>query len=138
MLGVQLNILTAGRPEELEAAFAAGRQTGVGALRVGDDPLFDVLNQQLVDTAARYRIPTMYYVRDFVLTGGLISYGPSFDEMSKQAGVYIGRILEGAKPGELPVQQPTKIEMVINVKAAKALGLDIPGALLARADHVIE
>jgi putative tryptophan/tyrosine transport system substrate-binding protein len=137
-LGRHLIILKAGRADELELAFAAGREKGVGALLVGDDPLFDVLNQQLVSTAARYRIPTMYYVRDFVVTGGLISYGPNFDEMAKQVGIYIGRILEGAKPAELPIQQPTKFEFVINIKTAKALGLTVPPALLARADEVIE
>ena len=137
-LGRQLTILKAGRADELELAFAAGREKGVGALLVGDDPLFDVINQQLVSTAARYRIPTMYYVRDFVVIGGLISYGPSFDEMSKQAGIYIGRILEGAKPADLPIQQPTKFEFVINIKTARALGLTVPPALLARADAVLE
>ncbi len=137
-LGFELNVLAAGREDDLQAAFAAAQQSGISALLVGDDPLFDVINQRLVDTAARYRIPTMYYVRDFVVAGGLISYGPSFDEMSKQVGLYIGRILEGTKPAELPVQQPTKIELVINTKAAKALGISIPFALLSRADEVIE
>jgi putative tryptophan/tyrosine transport system substrate-binding protein len=137
-LGIRLHFLSAQRAEELDSAFSAARRSNVGALLVGDDPLFDVINQQLVETAARYRIPTMYYVRDFVVGGGLISYGPSFDEMSRQAGVYIGRILEGAKPAELPVQQPTKIELVINTKAAKALGITIPPALLASANEVIE
>jgi putative ABC transport system substrate-binding protein len=137
-LGAELKILTTGRAEDLDAAFTAAQQMGVGALLVGDDPLFDVINQRLVDTAARYRIPTMYYVRDFVVTGGLISYGPSFDEMAKQVGVYIGRILEGSKPADLPVQQPTKIELVVNTRTAKSLGLIIPPALLARADEVIE
>ena len=137
-LGFNLSVLKAGRLEELEPTFAAARQKGVGALLIGDDPLFDVLNQQLVDTAARHRIPTMYYVRDFVITGGLISYGPSFDEMARQVGVYLGRILEGVGPAELPVQQPTKFELVINIKTAKVLGLALPSALLARADQVIE
>ena len=137
-LGRPLTILKAGRADELEPAFATSREKGVGALLVGDDPLFDVLNQQLVSAAARYRMPTMYYVRDFVVTGGLISYGPSFDEMAKQVGIYIGRILEGAKPAELPIQQPTKFEFVINIKTAKALGLAVPPALLARTDEVLE
>jgi putative tryptophan/tyrosine transport system substrate-binding protein len=137
-LGFKLSVLKAGQLGELESAFATARQKGVGALLVGDDPLFDVLNQQLVDTAARHRMPTMYYVRDFVVTGGLISYGPSFDEMSKQVGIYLGRILQGTRPADLPVQQPTKFELVINIKTAKALGLALPPALLARADQVIE
>ena len=137
-LGLNLSVLTAGRMQDLEAAFAAGRQKGIGALLVGDDPLFDVINQELVNTAARYRMPTMYYVRDFVVTGGLISYGPSFDEMAKQVGIYLGRILGGANPAELPVHQPTKIELVINLKTAKALNLSVSPAFLARADEVIE
>ncbi len=138
LLNLQLSILTVGRLEDLDAAFAAARKKGVRALLVGDDPLFDTINQQMVDTATRYRMPTMYYVRDFVLTGGLISYGPSFDEMSKQVGIYIGRILQGAEPAGLPVQQPTKIELVINAKAAKTLGIEVPPGILARADQVIE
>ena len=138
LLNLQRSILTVGRLEDLDAAFAAARKKGVRALLVGDDPLFDTINQQMVDTATRYRMPTMYYVRDFVLTGGLISYGPSFDEMSKQVGIYIGRILQGAEPAGLPVQQPTKIELVINAKAAKTLGIEVPPGILARADQVIE
>ena len=137
-LGFKLTVLKAGRLDELEAAFAAARQKGVGALLVGDDPLFDVLNQQLVDTAARSRIPTMYYTRDFVIAGGLISYGPNFDEMGKQMGIYLGRILQGTRAAELPIQQPTKFELIINIKTAKALGLTLPPALLARADQVVE
>jgi putative ABC transport system substrate-binding protein len=137
-LGLRLTVLTAGNAEEIEPAFAMGRQKGIAALLVGDDPLFDVQNQRLVGAAARYRIPTMFYVRDFVVAGGLISYGPSFDEMAMQVGAYIGRILKGAKPADLPVQQPTKIELVINLKTAKALGIAVPATLLTRADEVIE
>jgi len=137
-LGLRLAVLKAGNANELEPAFAAGRQKDIGALLVGDDPLFDVQNARLVGAAARYRIPTMFYVRDFVVAGGLISYGPRFDEMAKQGGAYLGRILEGAKPANLPIQQPTKIELVINLKTAKALGLDVPPSLLTRADEVIE
>jgi putative tryptophan/tyrosine transport system substrate-binding protein len=137
-LGLRLNVLTIGRADELEPAFAAGREKGLGALLVGDDPLFAALNQQLVSAAARHQIPTMYYVRNFVVTGGLVSYGPSLHEMSKQAGIYVARILEGTKPAELPVQQPTKFELVINLKTAKALGLTVPPSLLAHADEVID
>jgi putative tryptophan/tyrosine transport system substrate-binding protein len=137
-LGLDLVVLTASSANEIEPSFAAGRQLGIGALLIGDDPLFDVLNAQLVGAAAQYKIATMYYVRDFVANGGLISYGPSFDEMAKQVGIYLGRILEGAKPADLPVQQPTKIDLVVNVKAAKALGLAIPQSFLLRADEVIE
>jgi putative ABC transport system substrate-binding protein len=137
-LGLRLSVLTASSPHEIDSAFAMGRQKGIGALLVGDDPMFDVENRRLVATAGRYKIPTMYYVRDFVVTGGLLSYGPSFDEMAMQVGIYVGRIVKGAKPADLPIQQPTKFELVINVKTAKALGLTVPPALLARADEVIE
>jgi putative ABC transport system substrate-binding protein len=96
-------------------------------------------SELLVKAAVRYRIPTMYYyVRDFPDVGGLISYGPSFDEMAYQAGQYVGRILKGANPADLPVQQPTKFELVINLKTAKTLGIAIPPSLLGTADQVIE
>jgi len=137
-LNLQLTVLTAKNPDEVESAFAMGRQKEIGALLVGDDPMFDVENHRLVAAASRVGIPTMYYVRDFVVSGGLLSYGPSFDEMAKQVGIYLGRILQGAKPADLPIQQPTNFELVINVKTAKALGLTVPAALLARADQVIE
>ncbi len=137
-LGLHLIVLTASSVNEIEPAFVLGRKMGIGALLVGDDPLFDVLNEQLVRAAAQYKIATMYYVRDFVAAGGLISYGPSFDEMAEQVGLYLGRILEGAKPADLPIQQPTKIELAINLKTAKALGLSVPSALLVTADEVIE
>jgi putative ABC transport system substrate-binding protein len=137
-LGLRLSVLTASNSEEIESAFARGRQKGIGALLVGDDPMFDVENHRLVAAASRYKIPTMYYVRDFVVAGGLLSYGPSFDEMAMQVGIYVGRILKGAKPADLPIQQPTKFELVINVKTAKALGLTAPPTLLARADKVLE
>ena len=137
-LGLDLKVLAVGRKADIELAFATARKEGIGALLVGDDPLFDVLSHELVSAAARFQIPTMYYVRDFVVAGGLISYGPSFDEMAKQVGIYVGRLLKGTKPSELPVQQPTKIELVVNLKAAKALGVSIPSTLLTGADEVIE
>ena len=137
-LNLRLSVLTAGNAGEIDPAFAAGLHMGIAALLVGDDPLFDVQNEQLVRAAARHRILTMHYVRDFAVNGGLISYGLSFDEMANQVGVYLGRVLEGAKPADLPVQQPTKIELVINLKTARALGITVPPTLLARADEVIE
>jgi putative tryptophan/tyrosine transport system substrate-binding protein len=137
-LGLRLTVLAAGTPDEIESAFAAARQKGVGAVLVGDDPMFDVESRRLVAAAASHKLPTMYYVSDFVFAGGLISYGPNFAEMATQVGTYIGRILKGAKPAELPIQQPTKFEMVANIKAAKALGLTLPPTLLANADQVIE
>ncbi len=100
--------------------------------------MFDVENHRLVVAASLYKIPTMYYVSDFVVAGGLFSYGPNFAEMSVQVGNYVGRILKGARPADLPIQQPTKFELVINLKTAKALGLSVPQSLLAGADEVIE
>ena len=137
-LGLQLTVLTASNADEIMPAFATGRHMAIDALLVGDDPLFDVINELLVKAAAQYKIATMYYVRDFVVTGGLISYGPSFDEMAKQVGIYLGQILDGAKPADLPIQQPTKIELVVNNKTAKTLGLAIPESFLLRADEVRE
>jgi putative tryptophan/tyrosine transport system substrate-binding protein len=137
-LGLRLMVLEAGSPEDIEPAFAMGRQKGIRALLVGDDPMFDVENHRLVEAAADHKIPTMYYVRDFVVSGGLFSYGPSFDEMANQVGIYIGRVLKGTKPADLPIQQPTKFELVVNLKTAKALDLNLPPSLLARADEVIE
>jgi putative tryptophan/tyrosine transport system substrate-binding protein len=137
-LGLRLTVLTAGTPDEIDPAFAAARQKDIRAVLVGDDPMFDVESLRLVAAAASHRLPTMYYVSDFVSVGGLISYGPNFTEMAKQVGTYIGRVLKGARPAELPIQQPTKFELVANVKTAKALGLALPPTLLANADRVIE
>lgn len=137
-LGLKLTVLKASSSEEIALAFDEARQKGIGALLVGDDPLFDVQNRQLVASAARSKIPTMFYVRDFVTRGGLISYGPSFDEMAFQVGMYAGRILKGEKPADLPVQQPTKFELIINKKTASALNIVVPPSMIARADEVIE
>jgi ABC-type uncharacterized transport system substrate-binding protein len=137
-LGLRLTVLTADAPAEIEPAFAKGRQLGVGAFLVGDDPMYDVESARLVAAAGSYKIPTMYYVSDFVRIGGLLSYGPSFAEMAMQVGSYIGRILKGAKPADLPIQQPTKFELVINATTAKTLGISVPPTLFARADKVIE
>jgi putative ABC transport system substrate-binding protein len=137
-LGLRLDVFTAGSPDEIEPAFAMARQRGIGSLLVGDDPMFDVENLRLVAAAGHHKIPTMYYVSDFVIAGGLFSYGPSFAEMAMQMGNYVARILKGTKPADLPIQQPTKFELVINVKTARMLGLTVPPTLLAQANEVIE
>ena len=137
-LRLRLTILTASTVTEIEQAFALAQEKSIAAVLLGDDPFFYSNSELLVKAAVRYRMPTMYYVRDFPDVGGLISYGPSFDEMAYQAGQYVGRILKGANPAELPVQQPTKFELVINLKTAKTLGIIIPPLLLGTADQVIE
>jgi putative ABC transport system substrate-binding protein len=137
-LGLNLSVLPLAGAGGIESAFGAAREKSVGALLVGDDPSFDDLSHELIAAAARAQIPTMYYTRNFVASGGLVSYGPNFDEMARQEGFYLARILEGSNPSELPIQQPTKIDLVINLKAAKALGLAVPPTMLASADEVIE
>jgi putative ABC transport system substrate-binding protein len=138
ILGQQVLVLNAGNPSEIDAAFATIRQRRVGALFVGADPFLSSRRQQIVALAARDAIPTMYTNREFVEEGGLISYGNNTEDGYVRAGVYAGRILNGAKPSDLPVDQATKFELVVNVKAAKAIGLTIPESFLARADEVIE
>ncbi len=137
-LGVQLQLLEARGPNEFDGAFAAMAKERVGALLVLSDAMLNSHRTRLADLAARSRLPAAFGVRDDVEAGGLMSYGPSILDSYRQAATYVDRILRGAKPAELPVERPTKFELVINMKTAKALGLTIPQSVLLRADHVIE
>jgi putative ABC transport system substrate-binding protein len=137
-LGVRLEIVEPQSPDEFEGAYASITRKGVGALHVNLDPLFMENRRRLIQLAMTHRLPVTYDVRQFVEGGGLMSYGPSVLGEVRRAAVQVARILKGAKPADLPVEQPTKFELVINLKTAKALGLTIPPALLQRADQVIE
>jgi putative ABC transport system substrate-binding protein len=138
VLGLRLLVLSAVNESEVAAAFATIVEQHAGALVTSSGALTPAKRDQIVSLAGRYAIPTMFLARVPVERGGLASYGPSISELVRQAGVYTGRILKGAKPSELPIVQPTKFEFVINLKTAKALGLTIPETLLATADEVIQ
>jgi putative ABC transport system substrate-binding protein len=139
VLGVRLQALRVERPDDFVIAFGEMQKNRAEALIVSSSALFSVHKTRLVGLAAKHRLPTIYHQSEFVVgSGGLMSYGPDFYDLSRRSATYVDKILRGAKPGDLPVERPTKFELVINLKTVKALGLAIPPSLLARADQVIE
>jgi len=130
--------LNASSGGEIDAALASLVPLQAGALLVASDVFFSIRREQIVTLAGRYAIPAAYPWREFAVAGGLMSYGTSLAAVYRQAGIYIGKVLAGAKPADLPVEQPTKFELIINLNTAKALGLTVPQSLLARADEVID
>jgi putative ABC transport system substrate-binding protein len=137
-LGLQLAILKVATLDAMETAFARIDRERIGALLVDADPMFFGQRDQLVALAARYRLPTIYQTREHVAAGGLMSYATNISDAFRLTGAYVGRILNGEKPADLPVQQPTRFEFVINLKTAKSLGLTVPETLLATADELIQ
>jgi len=137
-MGIRLVLLDARTEGDIDVAFKTAAHEHVGALIVGTDPLYYIHRDRVIALAAREVLPTVYFLRDFVVSGGLMSYGSSFPDSYREAGVYVGRIMKGEKAGNLPVIQPTKFELAINLKTARALGLTIPSGVLAIADEVIE
>ena len=137
-LRLQLLLVEARGPEEFDAAFAAMARERVGALFVVTDPAFIPHRARLIELTARNRLPSMFTQRADVEAGGLMSYGPNFPDMYRRTAYFVDKILKGAKPGDLPIEQPTKFELVINMKTAEALGLTIPQSILTRADEIIQ
>ena len=137
-LGLKISVFDARTESEIEPAFAGLVEQKAGGLLVADDPFLQSQRDRIVRLAERHAVPAIYFSRDFADAGGLMSYGPSIVEVYRHVGVYTGRILKGEKPADLPVMQPTKFELVINLKSAKALGLSIPANLLAAVEHLIE
>jgi putative ABC transport system substrate-binding protein len=137
-LGVQLQVLEARGPSEFDRAFAAMAKKRAGALLVISGTVNSIHRRQLAQLAGKHRLPAIYGFREYVDAGGLLAYGPSVSDVYRRAAIYMDKILKGAKPADLPVEQPTKFELVINLKTAKALGLTIPQSMLARADEVIQ
>jgi putative ABC transport system substrate-binding protein len=137
-LGLKMLLFIVSTPDELDESFARAEAEGAGALLVNSDAVFQNNRQKVIALAARRKLPAMYFIREYAAEGGLISYGPNYTDAYRQVGEIVGRVLKGEKPENLPVQQVTKIELAINMRAAKALGLTVPLALLGRADEVIE
>ena len=137
-LGLPIRVASTADARDFDAVFASFKREGIGALLVGSSIYFANMREQLVAAASAHKIPTMYELRQFAEGGGLMSYGADIPEAYRQVGVYVGKILKGAKPADLPVHQPTKFELVINLRTVKALELEVPPTLLARADEVIE
>jgi putative ABC transport system substrate-binding protein len=137
-LGLQLQVLNASNERDFDAAFASLAELGVGGLVIGGEPFFNSRSEQLGALSVRHAVPTVYQLRSFATAGGLVSYGGSLTEAYRLVGLYMGRILKGERPGDLPVQRATAVEMIINLKTAKALGLSVPLDLIGRADEVIE
>jgi putative ABC transport system substrate-binding protein len=137
-MGLRIEVFNASTESEIDTAFAALSARRLGALLIANHPLFTTRRERIIALAARYAVPTMYVQREFASAGGLITYGTDLPEVYRLTGGYAGRILRGDKPADLPVLLPTKFEMIINLRTAKALGLDVPDKLLALADEVIE
>jgi putative ABC transport system substrate-binding protein len=136
--GMQVKVVKASNDAEMEAAFAGFAALGAGVLTIGTDAFFNGKTAQLAKLAVRYSVPAIYQYDEFAQSGGLMSYGGSIKDAYRTAGIYAGRILKGDKPGDLPVQQSTKVELIINLKTAKTLGIAVPLSLLGRADQIIE
>ena len=138
LLKVQLMSLEVRSRNDLENAFQSSVKSGAQAVIIGDSGFFNTLQPVIIELAAQQRLPVMYPEQEFVLAGGLMAYSTNIPELYRRAAIFVDKILKGTKPADLPVEQPTKFELVINLKTAKALGLDVPAALLSRADEIIE
>ena len=137
-IGQQVHVLYVRTESDFETAFAALIEKRASALVVGSDPFFDGNRDKLIALAARHAMPAIYDRRELAAAGGLVSYGASFADAHRRAGVYVGRILKGANPGELPIQQPTQFALIVNLKTASAMGLSIPRSILVRADEIVQ